>query len=307
MKILITGGLGTVGSPLADALRRRGHEVWVADRLHHHGLHGRYYFRCDIGYARQVQEMFERQPFDCVYHLAAEFGRRNGEDFNENLWQTNVVGTKNIIRAQEKHRFRMIITSSSEVYGDYKGLMTEDVWSRVMIRQLNDYAITKHVNELQVLNSADRAGTETVRIRLFNTYGPGEYYSEYRSAICQFIYRALFGLPIQVYLNHHRQSTYIDDAVRTLAAICERFKPGEVYNICGDEYHDIKSLTDMILATLKMDDSLVEYIKVEEHNTLDKKGDSGKARRDLDHRYTVKLAEGIPLTIAWQKKTYGVK
>jgi len=116
MKILVTGGLGTVGAPLADELRRRGHEVWVTDRLHHHGLDGRYYLRCDIGYARQVQEIFERQPFDFVYHLAAEFGRRNGEDFNENLWQTNVVGTKNIIRAQEKHRFRMVITSSSEVY-----------------------------------------------------------------------------------------------------------------------------------------------------------------------------------------------
>lgn len=302
MRILVTGGLGAVGAPLTRELRRRGHEVWVADRVHAPGPN---YLRCDVGIYRQVERLFEGREFDMVYHLAAEFGRMNGEDFYETMWQSNAIGTKNLLRCQEKYGFRMVFSSSSEVYGDWDGVMTEDVLDRHPVRQLNDYAISKWVNEQQIMNSAARFGTETVRVRLFNTYGPGEPYSEYRSVICKFIYHALHDMPYTVYLGHHRSSTYIDDTVRTLANITENFKPGEVYNIAGDEYHDIKTLSDMILAYLGKDDSLVEYLPFEAHNTRDKKADNSKAKRDLDHRCTVPLSEGIPRTIEWQKKVYG--
>jgi dTDP-glucose 4,6-dehydratase len=302
MKILVTGGLGAVGAPLVRELRRRGYEVWVADRIHAEGPN---YLRCDVGVYRQVERLFEDRTYDVVYHLAAEFGRRNGEDFYETLWQSNAIGVKNMLRMQEDLGFRMVFTSSSEVYGDYQGEMTEDVMEKTPIRQLNDYAITKWVNEQQIMNSADRYGTETVRVRLFNTYGPGEPYSEYRSVVCQFIYRALHDLPYTVYLDHHRSSTYIDDTVRTLANIAGNFKPGEVYNISGDEYHDIKTLSDMILDILGKDDDLVEYVKFEAHNTRDKLASNEKAKRDLDHQCTVTLEEGLPRTIAWQKEVYG--
>ncbi len=301
MRILVTGGLGAVGSPLVRELRRRDHKVWVSDRVHAEGPD---YLRCDVGIYRQVERLFEGREFDLVYHLAAEFGRWNGEDFYETLWQSNAIGTKNLLRFQERHGFRMVFTSSSEVYGDWGGVMTEDVLDKHPIRQLNDYAITKWVNEMQIMNSADRFGTETVRVRLFNTYGPGEPYSEYRSVICKFVYHALHDLPYTVYLDHQRSSTYIDDAARTLANITENFKPGEVYNIAGDEHHDIKSLSDMILKYLGKDDSLVEYVEFEAHNTRNKHSDSTKAKRDLDHRCTVSLEEGIPRTIEWQKEVY---
>lgn len=303
MRILVTGGLGAVGTPLTAELRGRGHEVWVTDLPHAPGPH---YIRCDVGSYRQVEQVFAEQQFDMVYHLAAEFGRRNGEDYYDTLWRSNAVGTKNILRMQERHGFRMVFTSSSEVYGDYPAVMTEDVMEKHPIRQLNDYAITKWVNEQQIMNSAERFGTETVRVRLFNTYGPGEPYSEYRSVICQFVYRALHRLPYTVYLNHHRSSTFIDDTARTLANITECFTPGEVYNIAGDEYHDIKTLSDMILEYIGQNDDLVTYAEVEEHNTRDKKSDNSKAKQDLDHRVTVDLDEGIPRTIEWQKQVYNV-
>ncbi len=301
MRILVTGGLGAVGTPLVRELRERGNEVWVADRIHAPGPN---YLRCDVGVHRQVERLFETHTFDLVYHLAAEFGRHNGEDFYETMWQSNAIGTKNMIRCQEKHGFRMVFTSSSEVYGDWDELMSEDVLDNNPIHQLNDYAISKWVSEQQIMNSAARFGTETVRVRLFNTYGPGEYYSEYRSVICKFIYHALHDMPYTVYLDHHRSSTYIDDTARTLANINERFTPGEVYNIAGDEYHDIKSMSNMILDLLNKDDSLVEYVDFEAHNTRNKRSDNSKARRELDHRCTVPLSEGIPRTIAWQKETY---
>ena len=304
MNILVTGGLGAVGTYLVKELRHRNHEVWVCDSSHYHDPQ---YIRCDVSQYRQLERIFNKHQFDCVYHLAAEFGRWNGEDYYENLWMTNVIGTKHLIRLQERDHFRMIFFSSSEVYGDYDGVMREDVMDKLEIKQLNDYAMTKWVGEMQVLNSAAMFGTETVRVRLFNTYGQGEYYSPYRSVICLFIYRALHDIPYTVYLNHHRTSTYITDTAYTLANIVDNFKPGEVYNIGGTEYHDIKTLSDMILDYLGKDDSLVTYKESEKLTTRDKRIDVTKAIEDLKHNPQIKLSEGIPLTIEWQKSIYNVK
>jgi dTDP-glucose 4,6-dehydratase len=306
MKILVTGGLGAVGAPLTTKLRENGHEVWVADRPHHHGLAGSYYFRCDVGEYHQLLRIFEQIPFDFVYHAAAEFGRINGEHFYETLWRTNAVGTKNLVRLQERYGFRMVIFSSSEIYGDWGGVMTEDVPDENPIQQLNDYAISKWVNELQVRNSAALSGTETVTVRLFNTYGPGEPYSDYRSVICKFVYCALHDLPYTVYLNHHRTSSYIDDTVRTLATIATRFHPGAVYNIAGETYHDIKTISDLILEQCGKTDRLVEYLDFEEHNIRDKRTSARRAKEDLGHEETVGLEAGIRRTIGWQREFYGV-
>lgn len=303
MKILVTGGRGVVGGPLATELEKRGHQVWLADRMHSHEQN---YFRFDVGEFHQVERVLTMQDFDYVYHLAAEFGRRNGEDFYENLWKANAIGTKNVIRMQERLNFRMIFFSSSEVYGDYRDVMYEDVMDKVAIKQMNDYAMSKWVNEMQILNSAAAFNTETVRVRLFNTYGPGEYYSDYRSVICLFIYRALHDIPYTVYTDHKRTSSYVDDTVRTLANIVDKFRPGEVYNIAGSELHDMKQASDIILDYLGKDDSLVEYRDRQDDTTLLKMVDASKAARDLGHVSTVPLAEGIKRTIEWQKGVYGI-
>lgn len=303
MKILVTGGIGTVGSILVAELRKRGHDVWICDLPHHHDPQ---YLRCDVGSYWQVSRIFEKHDFDYVYHLAAEFGRWNGEDYYDTLWRSNAVGTKNMIRWQEKKRFRMIIFSSSEVYGDYDGVMSEDVMDKFEVKQLNDYAMTKWINEMQVVNSAAMNGTETVRVRLFNTYGPGEHYSSYRSVICLFCYRALIGLPYTVFLDHHRTSSFINDTAFTLANIVDNFKPGEVYNIGGTEYHDIKTVSDIILKYIGKDDSQVIYKESEPFTTKDKKVDLSKSIRDLKHDPKIKLEQGIPKTIDWMREYYKI-
>src|SRR5689334_11566438 len=129
MRILVTGGRGTLGRGLVEEMQRRAHDVYSIDAMHgpeEVGFSVRTdekqpnYARCDVGEYRQLERVFEHLgPFDYVYHTAAEFGRWNGEDFYEQLWRANVVGTKNIIRLQEKFRFRLIHFSSSEVYGDW--------------------------------------------------------------------------------------------------------------------------------------------------------------------------------------------
>jgi dTDP-glucose 4,6-dehydratase len=262
----------------------------------------------------QLSNLFiahEREPFDFVYHLGAEFGRWNGEDHYDLVWQSNAMGTKNIIRMQERYKFKLIFFSSSEVYGDYDGIMSEDVMEKYAIRQMNDYAISKWVSEMQIMNSADMFGTESVRVRLFNTYGPGEYYSPYRSVICMFTYRALHNMPYTVYQGHTRTSTYITDMVETLSNISDNFIAGEVYNIGGLDYHDIETASNLILKyaqnlndTTQVDDALVTYKEAEPFTTKHKKVDCSKAIRDLRHDPKVNLETGIKNTVAWMREVY---
>jgi dTDP-glucose 4,6-dehydratase len=313
--ILVTGGLGAVGSYLTKELRSRGHSVFVADTRHHGDP---LYARCDVGEFRQVERLWTgsgwpngytpaRRQFDCVYHLAAEFGRWNGEDYYENLWRTNAVGVKNILRMQEREGFEAVYFSSSEVYGDFEGVMSEDVMDTVEIKQMNDYAMSKWVNEMQVCNSATQFGTKSVRVRLFNTYGPGEYYSPYRSVICLFCYRLLHNMPITVYRNYKRTSTFITDMARSLSNVSESFKAGEVYNVGGDDFHTIEDVAEIILHQVGKEarrHELVVYKEDELLTTRQKKVDCAKARRDLQHRTTVTLEDGIAQTLAWMKDVY---
>lgn len=313
--ILVTGGLGAVGSYLVRELRGRGHHVLVSDLPHHDDPS---YARCDVGEYRQVERLWtgggwesgyapKGRSFDLVYHLAAEFGRWNGEEYYDDVWRSNAVGTKNILRMQEKEGFQAVYFSSSEVYGDFDGVMSEDVMDTHEVRQMNDYALSKWVNEQQVMNSATQFATESVRVRLFNTYGPGEPYSPYRSVICLFAYRALHDLPYTVYRGYRRSSTYIDDMARTLANISDTFRPGEVYNIGGTDHHTIEEVSDIVLRlTGKRAEDLVTYQDSEILTTRQKLVDSTKAERDLDHRSTVGLEEGIGRTLDWMRQRYDV-
>ncbi len=313
-RVLVTGGAGTVGNGLVKELQERGHTVASCDRSHRPDEIGfslrsdvehPMYARCDVGEFRQLERVFEKMgPFDYVYHCAAEFGRWNGEDFYDTLWRTNAVGTKNVIRLQEKLGFKLIHFSSSEVYGDWPGVMGESVMEEHEVKQLNDYAMSKWVNEMQIRNSITQFKTQSVVVRLFNTYGPGEYYSPYRSVNCRFLYCALMGLPWVVFRGHTRTSTYLADTVRTLANISDNFKSGETYNIGGNQQHTIEELSDTILRVTGADRQLVEYRNPEILTTKDKVVDVGKSVRDLGHKNSFGLEEGLRLTAEWMKKVY---
>jgi dTDP-glucose 4,6-dehydratase len=300
-KVLVTGGTGFIGSNLVGELERRGHEVWICDLLH---CEKEKYIRCDVGKYRQVERLFREHDFDYVYHAAAEYGRWNGEEYFENLWLTNAVGTKNILKLQEKKKFRLIFFGSAEVYGDHDGVMSEDVTEKVPIKQMNDYAISKWVNEMQILNSALMFQTESVRIRLFNVYGVGEHYTPYRGWVPKFIYKALRDEPYTVYLGHKRTLEYVNDVCRALSNIIENFKSGEVYNLGGDTQYEIKQISDLILANLNKDDSKVTYKESEPFTTKVKTPDSSKAIKDLDFELAVSAEEGISRTVAWFRNLY---
>jgi dTDP-glucose 4,6-dehydratase len=301
--VLVTGGRGFIGTNLTGELRSRGHVVWTCDILQGEDpLH----MRADTSVYQQMEEIFHKHKFDFVYHLAAEYGRWNGEDHYDNLWRTNVIGTKNMLRLQERYPFRMIFFSSAEVYGDYDQLMSEDVMERIPIMQMNDYAITKWAGEMQCLNHASMFGSETVRVRPVGCYGPHEYYSPYRGVIPIFVYRSLTGGKFTVYRGHKRIFDYVDDTCTTFANIVENFKPGEVYNIGSREDWaiGIEELAEIVLGATGASPSLVEYKGEEGFTTRVKVVDFSKARRDLRHDPKIDIREGVRRYVAWARKVY---
>jgi dTDP-glucose 4,6-dehydratase len=307
LKILVTGGAGNIGTNLCNDLRSRGHQVIASDL---YNTEREDYVRCDVRNYRQLESTFDNYgSFDFVYHLAAEYGRWNGEAFYENLWQTNNVGTKHILRLQEKLGFKLIFFSSCEVYGDYDGFMTEDVMVNNKISdtyQMNDYAITKWAGELMCLNSTSMFNTEIVRVRPLNCYGPHEHFTPYRGFIPKFIYHSLNDKPYTVYKGHKRIIDYVEDSCRTFANITENFIPGEVYNVGGrvEWEKDIKEYSDIVLKVTGKDDSLVDYKEAESFTTKIKTVDFSKAIKDLDHDPKVDPEEGIKKTTDWMKNYY---
>lgn len=303
MNILITGSLGFIGRNLVLELQSRNHNVIGCD-LYHSYIDN--YIRCDVREYRQLERLFEQYKFDYVFHLAAEYGRWNGEDYYENLWQTNVIGTKNLLRIQEKQKFRMIFFSSAEVYGDYEGIMSEDIMDKVPIKQMNDYAMTKWNGEMQCLNSAAMFDTEIVRIRPVMCYGAGCITHPYRGVISTFIHNASLDLPYTVHMGHKRIFDYVEDTCKTIANIAYNFKAGEVYNIGGKEEWevDIKEVSDIILRLFGKDDSKVIYKQAEPFTTKVKRMDFSKARRDLNHNPQITLEEGLRRTVEYYQK-YG--
>jgi len=303
--VLVTGGDGFIGTQLVRELASRGHDVLASDL---YGNERTDFVRCDVREYRQLARVLEARKPDYVYHLAAEYGRWNGKDYYENLWSTNAIGSKNVIRLQERQKFRLVFFSSAEVYGDYRDVMSEDVLERIPIKQLNDYAITKWAGELMCLNSAEQFGTETVRVRPVNCYGPGEHYTPYRGFIPRFIFHALFNKPYIVYKAHKRTIDYVEDSCRTFANIAEKFIPGEVYNVAGrpEWERGIKAYSDLVLKEVGRDDSIVTYSDAEPFTTYVKNVDCSKAIRDLRHEPRVPPEEGISRTVEWMRRAYGV-
>lgn len=315
-KILVTGSKGVIGKWLIGKLKQKGHSVFGIDLTHGIGEIGYAqrmahtdftYARCDIAEFRQIERIITQDNFDFVYNCAAEFGRWNGEDFYEQVWKTNVIGLKHLLKLQEKNKFKLIHFSSSEVYGDYKDVMVESIMNQEEIKQLNDYALSKWTNEQQITNAHSMYGNQIVVVRIFNTYGPGEYYHPYRSVNAKFCYNLLHNIPIDVYPGHRRTSTYLEDSVNTIANICENFKSGEVYNIGGSKLHTIEELVETIINYTNVSKELVNFKASSEiMTTKDKLVDVSKSVRDLNHKNTVSLENGVKKTIDWMRKVYEI-
>ena len=303
MQYLITGSEGNIGNALKEVFQEKGIENYACIDIFHKNTKN--YSRCDIGCIRQLRKVIRQFNPSIIINLAGEFGRWNGEDYYENLWKTNAIGVKNFLELQKEYGFKFVHASSSEVYGDYDGLMEENVIDKYPIRQLNDYAITKIVNEMQIKNSIMMNDTNSVIFRIFNTYGPGEMFNEYRSAISRFVYSILTNSPYKVFSGHIRTHTYIKDCARMIKIIADKGRKGEAYNVAGPDKTSMEEVNELICKIAKIPVRNECIMNESEPFTTKIKLVSNKKFMKLANNEFIftPLHEGLKNTIEWYKSS----
>jgi UDP-glucose 4-epimerase len=243
MKILITGGAGFIGSHLAERLLERGDEVCIIDDLSTGAIenisaiktHPKLTYHIDtIRNYRLTAELVDM--CDIVYHLAAAVGVRLIVESPVNTIETNIRGTDIILSLAAKKRKRVVVTSTSEVYGKRNRVPFSEDDDLVMgptSKGRWSYACSKAIDEFLAIAYWKEKRVPTVIVRLFNTVGPRQT-GRYGMVIPSFVQQALLGQDITVYGDgsQTRCFTHVDDVVGALIQVAEHPRAvGEVYNI----------------------------------------------------------------------------
>jgi UDP-glucose 4-epimerase len=259
-KALITGGAGFIGSHLAELLLAAGTEVWVLDDV-------------STGSEQNVSHLTEREDFhlvvesvlspavvselvhkcDIVYHLAAVVGVQLIVEQPGHTLLTNIQGTENVLEYCTKFGKRVLVASSSEVYGDHpeEQLLREDarrIYGPTTARRWA-YAATKAIDEFLALAWHEERGLDCVIARLFNTVGPRQQSGQYGMVIPRFVQAAITGRPLEVHGDgtQTRCFCHVADTVRGLNALMDDSgTSGELYNVGSQERIPIRTLAERV-------------------------------------------------------------
>jgi UDP-glucose 4-epimerase len=260
-RALITGGAGFIGSHLSELLLARGWEVFVLDDLStgssanidHLTELPRFHLVVDSVLSTSiVNELVHK--CDVVYHLAAAVGVRLIVEQPVHTMVTNVQGTENVLDHASRFGKRVLVASSSEVYGDHReerplsekdrriyGPTTEKRWL---------YADSKAMDEHLALSYHLERGLEAVVVRLFNTVGPRQS-GQYGMVIPRFVAAALTGRPLEIHGDgtQTRSFCHVSDSIRALTALMEApASSGEIFNVGSTERITIIDLANRVRA-----------------------------------------------------------
>lgn len=316
MKILVTGGAGYIGSHLVDRLMEEGHHVFVIDNLFtgkvaniaHHLGHERFTFVNEDILHRDTMEYLVRQV-DLIYHLAAVVGVRHVIDNPLKGILTNVRGTERVLEMAFKYWRKVVIASSSEVYGKSERVPLaegdDSILGPTAVGRWS-YALAKAIDEHLAFIYHDR-GLPMVIVRYFNSYGPRLDPRGYGSVVARFIGQALRGDPLTVF-DDGRQTrcfTYIDDTVRgTLLAATLPQAEGLAFNIGSNRETFILELARLIIQ-LTGSRSEIRHLSYEEafgsgfEETRRRVPDAGRAAEVLGFEVEVSMEDGLQRTIDW--------
>jgi nucleoside-diphosphate-sugar epimerase len=298
--ILVTGGLGVIGSRMVPLLREHGNDVKVLDNRI---LRLRDYIRADICSMVETERAFKEWQVDYVFHLAGEVGRENGELFARRAVDINVSGTLNLIQLCREYGSRLIYASTSEAYGDVgETVMHENL---VPGKLTNCYALSKFQAEQYIRHFVENYDLQAHIFRIFMCYGPGEYPSYYRSAISRFVYNAIHDRPIYVHQSTVRSWCYVDDIVEGWQAVTQHFKPGipELYNLGRHDPLPMAEVARLVCELSGKSEDLIRYIEMPKFVTRTKLASFEKARQHLEFESKVPLEVGLERTIEWQRQT----
>ena len=274
MTTLVTGGAGFIGAHLTKSLLGSGEDVIVLDDLStgteqnlatvldHPSLH---FVKGSILDTSLVDELVSRTH--TVYHLAAAVGTFTILDKTLESLRTNLHGTENVVDSALRHGARVLITSTSEVYGKNTKIGLREDDDRHIGSPLKNrwsYAEAKAIDETLAYLYAVEHDLQTVIVRLFNTVGPGQT-GRYGMVIPRFVGQALAGEPLTVFGTGEqvRCFCHVHDVVPALQALmADRTAYGQVFNLGGTEQVSIRELAERVLAVTGSS-SIITYVSYE--------------------------------------------
>ena len=257
-RYLVTGGAGFIGSHLCEALLDKGGEVYAMDDLSTGNIGNldkakqsdRFHYEIDtITNERLLAELIDRT--DVVFHLAAAVGVKLIVESPVHTIETNIYGTELVLKHAAKKGKRVVLASTSEVYGKgSKELFSEDddIVFGATSKARWCYGCSKAIDEFLALSYHAEKKLPVTIVRLFNTVGPRQV-GHYGMVIPRFVGRALAGEPIRVYGDGQqtRCFTYVGDVVGALIELAHHPDAvGEVFNIGSDERVTIADLAERV-------------------------------------------------------------
>jgi UDP-glucose 4-epimerase len=256
---LVTGGAGFIGSHLCEHLLANGQKVVVIDDLSTGSLaniqhllsDGR--FKFIEGSVRDADLMRKVvKQADCIYHLAAAVGVNLIIEKPVHTIETNIHGTEVVLSTANKFGKRVLITSTSEVYGKNEQVPFKEDDDMVLGSTKFSrwsYACSKAIDEFLALAYHKQFGLSVVIVRLFNTIGPRQT-GRYGMVVPRFVDWALKNEPVLIYGTgkQSRSFTYVGDVIRAMSALMEQESAdGEVFNIGSTEEISIEKLADKVI------------------------------------------------------------
>ncbi len=254
MKILITGSAGFIGSHLAERLLQDGHEVHAIDNLSTGRLENVETFKDKPKFHLTVgsilnRELMEKLVAGCdqVYHLAAAVGVKYIIENPLLSLKTNIVGTDNVLELCNKYKAKVLITSTSEIYGKSEKLPFSEQDDRLLgsthISRWG-YSCSKAIDEFMALAFYREKKLPVVIVRCFNTVGPRQT-GQYGMVLPKFIKAALLDQPLVVYGSGEQTRCFADvsDVVEAFIKLMNSPEcAGEIFNVGTTESISIKDL-----------------------------------------------------------------
>ena len=273
MRVLVTGGAGFIGSHLADALIARGDQVVALDNFSTGSTanikHITKNFEIIDGDIRNIDLINDTiNDVDLVFHMAAALGVNTILESPLESISTNIAGSEVVLNAAANHKKRILIASTSEIYGKNPKQPLNETDDRVVgspqkIRW--SYSDAKAIEEAMAFSLNQEKGLKVTTARLFNTVGPRQS-AHYGMVVPRFVRSALKNEPISIYGDgtQSRVFSHVQDAIEALLALVGTDKTiNEVYNVGGTGEITIKELADQVINETKSSSS-IEYIAYEQ-------------------------------------------
>jgi nucleoside-diphosphate-sugar epimerase len=305
--ILITGGAGAIGSNLANFLVNKGFRVIVLDDLSSGSkelLDKRViFYKGSVTQNKWLLHIFNKYSPKRIAHLAALFANQNSVDHPKDDLNISGIGTLRLLEYCVKFEVsNFVFTSSSCVYGNSRGLITENTAKAVDFS--TPYAISKRMAEEYCQYFYHTYGLNAVILRLFNNFGPGEYPGKYRNVIPNFVKLALNKKPLTILGtgNETRDFNFVDNTVSGIyKALFSTEHPGQIFNIASGTQTKIIYIA-LLINKLTNNKAGVLYLPRRKwDHVLQRNPSINKAKEFLGYIPVLNLEKQINKTIEWIK------